>query len=99
VIAPSSNATIENDITKPSAIIAGRTLPAWPTDAPRRIGSIGSVQGAATVTTPASSARTRVSIECVHHRSRRNHCRAYDDLRGDAAGRYSSGNSGSVTSL
>ena len=45
VIAPSSNATIENDITKPSAIIAGRTLPVWPTEAPSRIGSMGSVQG------------------------------------------------------
>jgi hypothetical protein len=71
VIALSSNATIENDITKPSAIIAGRALPVWPTDAPRRIGSIGSVQGAATVTTPASSARTRLSIESIRHRSRR----------------------------
>src|SRR5882757_10237783 len=48
VIALSSNATIENDITKPSAIIAGRALLVWPTDAPRRIGNIGRVQGAAT---------------------------------------------------
>src|ERR1700694_2035452 len=62
VIALSNNAAAENDITKPSAIIAGRILPVWPTDAPSRIGSIGSVQGAATVTTPASRARTRLSI-------------------------------------
>ena len=50
-------------MTKPTAIIAGRTLPVWPTEAPSRIGSIGSVQGAATVTIPASNARTRLSIE------------------------------------
>jgi len=65
VIALSSNATIENDITKPSAIIAGRALLVWPIDAPSRIGSIGRVQGAATVTTPASSARTRFNITIV----------------------------------
>src|SRR6266404_9748793 len=62
VIAVKANAAAENDMTKPSAIIAGRILPVWPTDAPSRIGSIGSVQGAATVITPASSARTRLSI-------------------------------------
>src|SRR5438034_28581 len=62
VIALSNNAAAENDMTKPSAIIAGRILPVCPTDAPSRIGSIGSVQGAATVTTPASSASTRFSI-------------------------------------
>src|SRR6476620_1616684 len=62
VIALTANAVAENDRTKPSAIIAGRILPVWPTDAPSRMGSIGSVQGAATVTTPASSARTRLSI-------------------------------------
>ncbi len=62
VIALSNNAAAENEMTKPSAIIAGRALPVWPTDAPSRIGSIGSVQGAATVTTPASRARTRLSI-------------------------------------
>ncbi len=70
VIALSANATSENDMTKPSAIIAGRALPVWPTDAPSRIGSIGSVQGAATVTTPASSARTRLNIGPVHQRPR-----------------------------
>src|SRR5712692_5394519 len=63
VIALKANAVAENDMTKPSAIIAGRILPVWPTDAPSRIGSIGSVQGAATVITPASSARTRLNIE------------------------------------
>ena len=62
MIALSNNAAAENEITKPSAIIAGRALLVWPTDAPSRIGSIGSVQGAATVTTPASSARTRFNI-------------------------------------
>src|SRR5712672_2083070 len=62
VIALRANAVAENDSTKPSAIIAGRVLPVWPTDAPSRIGSIGSVQGAATVTTPASNARSRLSI-------------------------------------
>jgi hypothetical protein len=61
-IALNNNAAAENDVTKPRAIIAGRTLPAWPTDAPSTIGSIGSVQGAATVTTPANRARTRLSI-------------------------------------
>src|SRR6266702_2772737 len=71
VIALSNNAAAENDMTKPSAIIAGRIFPVWPTDAPSRIGSIGSVQGAATVTTPASSARTRLNIEWSHERSRR----------------------------
>jgi hypothetical protein len=62
MIALSSNAVAENETTKPSAISAGRALPVWPTDAPRRIGSTGSVQGAAMVTTPASSARTRLNI-------------------------------------
>jgi hypothetical protein len=61
-----SNAAAENQITKPSAIIAGRAFPVWPTDAPSRIGSIGNVQGAATVTMPASSARTRLKIGQVH---------------------------------
>src|SRR3984893_16611824 len=69
-IALNANATIENDITKPAAIIAGRALLVWPTDAPSRIGSIGRVQGAATVTTPASSAKTRLNIGSVHQRSR-----------------------------
>ena len=63
VIALSASAVAENDMTKPAAIIAGRTLPVWPTEAPSRIGSIGSVQGAAMVTIPASKARTRLSIE------------------------------------
>src|SRR5258706_15322267 len=63
VIALSNNAAAENEMTKPSAISAGRTLLVWPTDAPSRIGSIGRVQGAAIVTTPASSARTRLNIE------------------------------------
>src|SRR6266852_6039231 len=62
VIALSNNAAAENYRTKPSAISAGRAFPVWPTDAPSRIGSIGSVQGAATVTMPASSARTRLNI-------------------------------------
>src|SRR6266404_2720996 len=62
VIALRANAAAENEMTKPSAIIAGRILPVWPTDAPSRMGSIGSVQGAATVTTPASNARTRLTI-------------------------------------
>src|ERR1700730_1316986 len=62
VIALRAKAAAENEITKPSAISAGRALPVWPTDAPSRIGSIGSVQGEATVTTPASRARTRFSI-------------------------------------
>ncbi len=47
VIALSNNAAAENEMTKPSAIIAGRALPVCPTDAPSRIGNIGSVQGAA----------------------------------------------------
>src|SRR5271169_146284 len=63
VIALRANAAEENEMTKPSAIIAGRSLPVWPTDAPSRIGSIGSVQGAATVTTPASRARTTLNIQ------------------------------------
>ncbi|MDO9058643.1 MAG: hypothetical protein Q7U92_06435 [Bradyrhizobium sp.] len=63
VMALSASAVAENDRTKPAAIIAGRTLPVWPTEAPSRIGSIGSVQGAAMVTIPASSARMRLSIE------------------------------------
>src|SRR5258706_4299924 len=63
VIALSNNAAAENEMTKPSAISAGRALLVWPTDAPSRIGSIGRVQGAAIVTTPASSARTRLNIE------------------------------------
>src|ERR1700730_12073250 len=62
LIALSNRATAENEMTKPSAIRAGRSLPVWPTDAPSRIGSIGSVQGAAMVTTPASRARTRLNI-------------------------------------
>src|SRR5260370_4149689 len=62
VTALRARATAENDMTKPSAIIAGRALPVWPTDAPSRIGSTGSVQGAAMVTTPASRARTRLNI-------------------------------------
>jgi hypothetical protein len=73
VIALSNNATTENEITKPSAIIAGRALPLRPTDAPSRIGSIGSVQGVATVTTPASRARTRLNIAADpsnHHGAR-----------------------------
>src|SRR5882724_5140323 len=74
VIAPSAKATSENDSTKPAAIIAGRALLVWPTDAPSRIGSIGSVQGAATVTTPASSARTRLSIATVRRGSGRASC-------------------------
>src|SRR5260370_34570344 len=65
VIALSNSAVAENEITNPSAIIAGRILPVWPTDAPSRIGSTGSVQGAAMVTTPASKARTRLSILSV----------------------------------
>ena len=63
VIALRASAVAENDMTKPAAIIAGRTLPVWPTEAPSRIGNIGSVQGAAMVTIPASNARTRLSIE------------------------------------
>src|SRR6266436_5537266 len=79
VIALRANAAAENDMTKPSAIIAGRILPVWPTDAPSRIGSIGSVQGAATVTTPASRARTRLNIRRNpgSHRPR-GHARALD---------------------
>ena len=65
MIALSVSATSENDSTKPAAIVTGRALLVWPTDAPSRIGSIGSVQGAAMVTTPASSARTRLSISAV----------------------------------
>jgi len=44
VIALSNNATMENDVTKPAAIIAGRALAGMADDAPSRIGSIGSVQ-------------------------------------------------------
>src|SRR6266436_3175774 len=102
VIALSANATIENDITKPSAIIAGRALPVWPTDAPSRIGSIGRVQGAATVTTPASSARTRLNIGSVHQRlpaAPCGHCGELDVLRDDGAGRYAGRIPGRVTSL
>src|ERR1700682_3116627 len=62
-IALSSKAAGENEITNPGATSAGRILPVWPTDAPSRIGNIGSVQGAAMVTTPASNARTRLNIE------------------------------------
>src|SRR5262245_13630029 len=83
VIALSASATSENDTTKPSAIITGRALLVWPTDAPRRIGSIGNVQGAAMVMTPASSARTRLSIRNGPPRS------SCDPLRGRRGGRYS----------
>src|SRR5258708_10361066 len=62
VSALNSSAAAENEITNPSAIIAGRGLPVVPTDAPSRIGSTGTVQGAAVVTTPASRARTRLNI-------------------------------------
>src|SRR6478736_9581493 len=101
VIAPSANATSENDITKPAAIIAGRALLVWPTDAPSRIGSIGSVQGAATVTTPASSARTRLSIGTVRRGSGRTSCppRAPDVLRDAVVGRYAERRSGGVTTV
>src|ERR1700688_3387700 len=70
VIALNSKAVAENEMTNPSAIIAGRILPVWPTDAPSRIGSIGSVQGAATVTMPASSARRRFNINGTHRSAR-----------------------------
>jgi hypothetical protein len=63
VMALRNSATVENDRTNPSAIDAGRMLPVCPTDAPSNMGSIGSVQGAATVTIPAAKARTRSSIE------------------------------------
>src|SRR3984893_2110580 len=62
VMALSNKAVAENDRTNPNAIIAGSALAVWPTDAPSNIGSTGSVQGAAIVTTPASRARTRLSI-------------------------------------
>src|ERR1700738_2655078 len=62
VIALRAKAAAENEITKPSAISAGRALQVWPPDAPGRTGSIASVQGAPTVTTPASRARPRFSI-------------------------------------
>src|SRR6266478_748620 len=62
VTALKASATTENDSTKPSAIIAGRSLLVWPTEAPSRIGSTGSVQGAAIVTMPAMRARTRLNI-------------------------------------
>src|SRR5260370_2675370 len=91
VIALSSNAVAENDITKPSAIIAGRALPVRPTDAPSTIGSIGSVQDAATATTPASSARTRLNIECTHRMLATGHCchaRGLTVLREAQARRY-----------
>ena len=44
------------------AINAGRAPPCCPIDAPSRIGNTGSVQGAAMVTTPASSASRRSGI-------------------------------------
>ncbi|MGY3295210.1 hypothetical protein ACVWWP_008277 [Bradyrhizobium sp. LM3.6] len=62
VIAPSSSAVVENEMTKPSAIIAGRKCPARPIEAPSRIGSIGSVQGAAMVRTPARRAKMSSSM-------------------------------------
>jgi hypothetical protein len=65
-IAFRSSATAENESTKPAAMAAGRILLLCPTEAPSRIGSTGRVQGAAMVTTPASSARTRESIEGPH---------------------------------
>src|SRR6185369_11093760 len=101
VIAVTANAVAENDMTKPSAIIAGRILPVWPTDAPSRIGSIGNVQGAATVTTPASSARTRFSIGTVHRGSDWTSCppRAPDVLRDAAVARYAGRRSDSVTTV
>src|ERR1700737_764763 len=74
VIALSNSAVAENEITNPSAIIAGRILPVWPTDAPSRIGSTGNVQGAAMVTTPASKARTRLSIFSVRRTIPRGLC-------------------------
>ncbi len=60
VSALSNSATKENEMTKPSAIAAGRSRLGWPTEAPSRIGSTGRVQGAAIVATPASRARTSV---------------------------------------
>src|ERR1700722_16248362 len=76
VAALSNNAAAENETTKPSAINAGRALPVWPADAPSRIGSIGRVQGAATVTTPASRARKRLNISRTHRTLRAGHAAA-----------------------
>jgi hypothetical protein len=59
--APKTNATEENAIVKPSTMKIGRARLAGPTDAARRVGSIGKMQGAAMVTVPARTAR-RISI-------------------------------------
>src|SRR4051794_37196255 len=61
-MAPSSSAVAENEMTKPSAIIAGRRCELRPIEAPSRIGSIGSVHGAAMVRMPARAAKRSSSM-------------------------------------
>ena len=57
-----ASATKANDTTKPAAMKAGRAPARRPIDAPSRIGSTGSVQGAAIVSMPAKSASRRSGI-------------------------------------
>src|SRR6516225_1480886 len=56
-----ASATKAKDTTKPDAMKTGRA-PVRPIDAPSRIGSTGSVQGAAIVSMPANSASRRSGI-------------------------------------
>src|SRR5215470_7184276 len=57
-----ASATNANDATKPAAMKAGRVPARCPIDAPSKIGSTGSVQGAAIVRMPANNASGRSGI-------------------------------------
>ena len=57
-----ASATKANDATKPAAMKAGRAPARRPIDAPSKIGSTGSVQGAAIVRMPANNASGRSGI-------------------------------------
>ena len=61
-VAFNASATKANDATKPAAMKAGRAPARRPIDAPSKIGSTGSVHGAAMVRMPANSASRRSGI-------------------------------------
>src|ERR1700722_5573428 len=61
-VAFNASATKANDATKPAAMKAGRAPARRPIDAPSKIGSTGSVHGAAMVRIPANSASRRSGI-------------------------------------
>jgi hypothetical protein len=58
----SASATKAKDATKPAAMKTGRDPARCPIDAPSKIGSAGSVHGAAMVRIPANSASRRSGI-------------------------------------